>query len=66
MYAYADFVVIHYTYIESIEDGGTNKSYTYMYVKIDKKKVRYFCVMWVIYNQCECLVLINVNATFCT
>lgn len=40
MYAYADYfvVVIHYTYIESIEDGGTNKSYTYMYVKIDKKK----------------------------
>lgn len=39
MYAYADYfvVVIHYTYIESIEDGGTNKSYTYMYVKIDKK-----------------------------
>lgn len=28
--------------------------------------MRYFCVMWVIYNQCECLVLINVNATFCT
>lgn len=33
MYAYADY----FTYIESIEDGGTNKSYTYMYVKIDKK-----------------------------